>query len=118
MGNTIVTDRYVRLTFDDQSKAGGLWNSIPVTYPDWEMHVNFKVHGASKQLFGDGFAIWYAKEPKLTGENMFSDRSIKDPLCCFSLSWQGPVFGYKDYFYGMGIVMDTYANDGRVDHVM
>lgn len=85
MGNTIVTDRYVRLTFDDQSKAGGLWNSIPVTYPDWEMHVNFKVHGASKHLFGDGFAIWYVKEPRLTGENISSDESIKDPRFCFSL---------------------------------
>jgi hypothetical protein len=85
VGNTIVTDRYVRLTFDAQSKAGGLWSSIPVTYPDWEMHVNFKVHGASKQLFGDGFAIWYAKEPKITGENISSDESIEEPLLCFSL---------------------------------
>jgi lectin, mannose-binding 2 len=67
VGNTIVTDRYVRLTFDHQSKAGGLWNSIPVTYPDWEMHVNFKVHGKRVGFFGDGFAIWYVRDPRLIG---------------------------------------------------
>jgi hypothetical protein len=68
VGNTIVTDRYVRLTSDSQSKAGGLWNSIPVSYPDWEMHVHFKVYGTGKELFGDGFAIWYARDPRVTGE--------------------------------------------------
>jgi hypothetical protein len=67
-GNTLVTDRFVRLTSDSQSKAGGLWNTIPVSYPDWEMHVHFKVHGTAKELFGDGFAIWYVRDPKLGGK--------------------------------------------------
>ena len=67
VGNTMVTDRYIRLTSDVQSQAGGLWNSIPVNYPDWEMHVNFKVHGSGKQFFGDGIAMWYVKDPMLTG---------------------------------------------------
>ncbi|CAF0783682.1 unnamed protein product [Adineta steineri] len=88
VGNTLVTDRYIRLTSDSQSKAGGLWNMIPVAYPDWEMHVNFKVHGTGKELFGDGFVIWYARDPKLSG----------------------PVFGYQDYFHGLAIIMDTYSN--------
>ncbi len=79
-GNTLVTDRYVRLTSDSQSKAGGLWNTIPVSYPDWEMHVHFKVHGTGKELFGDGFAIWYVRDPKLGGK-------YKDPcfICSFGL---------------------------------
>ncbi|CAF1592468.1 unnamed protein product, partial [Adineta ricciae] len=88
VGNTIVTDRYIRLTSDSQSKAGGLWNMIPVTYPDWEMHIHYKVHGSGKELFGDGFVIWYVRDPKLTG----------------------PVFGYADYFHGLAIIMDTYSN--------
>ncbi|CAF5076672.1 unnamed protein product, partial [Rotaria magnacalcarata] len=75
-------------TSDSQSKAGGLWNIIPVSYPDWEMHVHFKVHGTGKELFGDGFAIWYAKDPKLGG----------------------PIFGYQDHFHGLAIIMDTYSN--------
>ncbi|CAF0723714.1 unnamed protein product [Adineta ricciae] len=88
-GFSLATDRYIRLTSDTQSKYGGLWNMIPVTYADWEMHVHFHVHGEGKGFFGDGFAIWYARDPKL----------------------DGPVFGYTDYFYGLAVIMDTYAND-------
>lgn len=96
IGNTLVTDRFIRLTSDTQSKAGGLWNSIPVTYPDWEMHVHFKVHGTGKELFGDGFAIWYARDPRVSGS----------------------VFGYQDYFHGLAIFMDTYSNhNGAHNHV-
>ncbi|CAF1009465.1 unnamed protein product [Rotaria magnacalcarata] len=87
-GNTIVTDKFIRLTPDVQSKAGGLWNRIPVYYPDWEMHVQFKVFGEAKTLFGDGFVIWYVRDPKIAG----------------------PVYGSKDFFQGLAIVMDTYAN--------
>ena len=29
---------------------------------DWELHVHFKVHGKGRDLFGDGFAIWYARD--------------------------------------------------------
>jgi len=32
------------------------------------MHVHFKVHGTGKELFGDGFAIWYVRDPKLGGK--------------------------------------------------
>ena len=42
---------------------------IPVTYADWEMHVQFHVHGEGKGFFGDGFAIWYARDPKLDGKH-------------------------------------------------
>ncbi|CAA9995657.1 unnamed protein product [Nesidiocoris tenuis] len=52
------------------------------------MHVNFKIHGHGKDLFGDGMAIWYTK-----------DRMI-----------QGPVFGNMDYFHGLAIFIDTYSN--------
>ncbi len=42
-----------------------------MTYPDWEMHVHFQIHGEGKNLFGDGIAIWYVKDPKLTGKNEY-----------------------------------------------
>jgi hypothetical protein len=82
-GNTLVTDRYVRLTSDSQSKAGGLWNTIPVSYPDWEMHVHFKVHGTGKELFGDGFAIWYVRDPKLGGKYQDSFIAFFEIKFCF-----------------------------------
>lgn len=52
------------------------------------MNINFKVSGKGTELFGDGFAIWYAKE-----------RSVP-----------GPVFGSKDLFSGLAIILDTYSN--------
>ncbi|CAF3691818.1 unnamed protein product [Adineta steineri] len=95
-GSTIATDRYIRLTSDAQSKAGGLWSNIPVNYPDWEIHVQFRVFGEGVGYFGDGFVIWYARDPNV----------------------DGPVFGYKDYFHGLAIVMDTYGNYvGPREHV-
>lgn len=55
---------------------------------NWELNVNFKVSGKGKELYGDGFAIWYAK-----------DRLIP-----------GPVFGSKDLFSGLAVILDTYSN--------
>lgn len=55
---------------------------------NWELHVTFKVHGKGSELFGDGFAIWYTKERMQ----------------------QGPVFGSKDHFSGLAIILDTYSN--------
>lgn len=55
---------------------------------NWELQVQFKVHGKGKELFGDGFAIWYTK-----------DRAR-----------DGPVFGSSDLFHGMAIILDTYSN--------
>ncbi|KAI8423072.1 hypothetical protein MSG28_014157 [Choristoneura fumiferana] len=74
LGSTIVTTNYVRLTSDLQSKSGAIWNTV--------------VHGRGKDLYGDGFAIWY----------------VKDRM------QYGPVFGSKDYYQGLAIILDTYSN--------
>lgn len=87
-GSTIVTPNYIRLVDDSQSKRGAIWNTVPVTSRNWDIQVHFKVHGKGKDLFGDGFVIWYAK-----------DRLI-----------DGSVFGSKDLFEGLAIILDTYSN--------
>ncbi|XP_072934549.1 vesicular integral-membrane protein VIP36 [Epargyreus clarus] len=95
LGNTIVTTNYVRLTPDLQSKAGAIWNTVPCYTRNWELQVQFKVHGRGKDLFGDGFAIWY----------------VRDRM------QPGPVFGSKDYFQGLAVIMDTYSNhNGAHNH--
>jgi hypothetical protein len=48
-----------RLTPDEQSQSGSIWNQLPCFSRNWELQVNFKVSGKGKDLFGDGFAIWY-----------------------------------------------------------
>ncbi len=95
-GNTLVTDRFVRLTSDSQSKAGGLWNTIPVTYPDWETHIHFKVHGTGKELFGDGFAIWYVRDPKLGGKYKDSFRLINRRF--FKVKMKFSIYSLCDLF--------------------
>nr|CAG4646321.1 EOG090X07L3 [Macrothrix elegans] len=88
LGSTVVTSNYIRLTPDLQSKSGALWNTVPCQSRNWELQVQFKVSGKGKDLFGDGLAIWYARE-RMVG---------------------GPVFGSKDYFHGLAIILDTYSN--------
>ncbi|OWR42588.1 vesicular mannose-binding lectin protein [Danaus plexippus plexippus] len=95
LGSTIVTTNYVRLTPDLQSKAGAIWNTVPCITRNWEIQVQFKVHGRGKDLFGDGLALWY----------------VKDRM------QPGPVFGSKDYFQGLAIILDTYSNhNGAHNH--
>lgn len=88
LGNTMVTNNYIRLTGDVQSVRGAVWNKVPCFVQNWEMQIQFKVHGRGKDLFGDGFAFWY----------------VKDPMA------EGDVFGSKDFFTGLGVIADTYSN--------
>lgn len=90
IGSTVATNDYVRLTPDQQSRKGGIWNNMPCMLRHWELHVHFKVHGQGKDLFGDGFAIWYTRDRLELG----------------------PVFGNRDYFSGLAIFLDTYPNVG------
>ncbi|XP_023246014.1 vesicular integral-membrane protein VIP36 isoform X2 [Copidosoma floridanum] len=94
-GNTLVTNNFVRLTADAQSQRGTIWNTVPCHVRNWELQVSFKVYGKGKDLFGDGLAIWYAKDP----------------------NQPGPVFGSKDYFNGLVVILDTYSNhNGEHNH--
>ncbi|KAI1143876.1 concanavalin A-like lectin/glucanase domain-containing protein [Hypoxylon sp. FL0543] len=88
-GDTIIrTDSYIRLTSDRPSQHGWLFSRVPLTATNWEITVEFKVHGKN-QLYGDGFAMWLTKE---RGQS-------------------GPVFGHADNFDGLGIFVDTYKNN-------
>ncbi|KAI4462129.1 vesicular mannose-binding lectin [Holotrichia oblita] len=87
-GSTMVTNNYIRITPDVQSKVGSLWNTVPVNVKHWDLQVHFKTHGRGKDLYGDGFAIWYAKDRLQNG----------------------PVFGNNDHFHGLAVIFDTYSN--------
>lgn len=80
--------RYIRLTSDRPSQSGWLFSRVPLSATNWEIEVEFKIHGKN-QLYGDGFAMWLTK-----------DRAH-----------QGPVFGAADKFDGLGIFFDTYKNN-------
>ena len=42
-GSTMVTSNYIRLTPDQRSKQGALWNKVPCRVRNWEVQINFKV---------------------------------------------------------------------------
>ncbi|KAI4130228.1 MAG: hypothetical protein LQ338_001843 [Usnochroma carphineum] len=87
-GDTIIrADQYVRLTSDRQSQEGWLFSRLPLTATNWEIEVEFKIHGQGN-LHGDGMAIWLTKQRAQTG----------------------PVFGSVDQFEGLGVFIDTYKN--------
>jgi lectin, mannose-binding 2 len=109
---------YVRLTQEKASQRGWLWSKLVREYlpcvkialftvVDWLTHLDveikkslkarswviefeFKV-GGDASVPGDGFAFWYVKEKEA----------------------EGPVFGYKDLFEGLGVFFDTFMNGPR-----
>lgn len=88
-GNTIIrADQYIRLTSDRPSQEGWIFSRVPLTATNWEIEVEFKIHG-SGNLHGDGFAMWLTKQR----------------------ATPGPVFGSADKFEGLGIFFDTYKNN-------
>ena len=87
-GSTMVTSNYIRLTPDDRSRQGAIWNKVPCRVRNWEVQVNFKVSGTTKDLFGDGFALWY----------------VRDRMA------MGPVFGSRDHFSGKVGISRTLNN--------
>lgn len=88
-GNTIVrADQYIRLTSDRPSQEGWIFSRVPLTATNWEIEVEFKIHG-NGNLHGDGMALWLTKQR----------------------ASPGPVFGSIDSFEGLGIFFDTYKNN-------
>lgn len=39
----------------------------PIRFRNWEIIVDFRVSGKGKDLFGDGMAFWYARDPLRPG---------------------------------------------------
>jgi len=98
-GSTVIAKRQIRLTPDTADRAGFIWNDYPLEAPNWEVEFEFKCY--SKPHFGgDGFAFWVL------------DSSDDPVLKAEPDSLNGPLFGLKEKFKGMGVVFDQYDNDG------
>ncbi|KAG0339018.1 Protein ERGIC-53, partial [Podila humilis] len=83
-GNTFVAQDFVRLAPSVPKLRGSVWRSAPNEYKEWEVEFSFRAHGQSP-FGGRGFAFWYTQ-----------DRAM-----------DGPVFGSKDKWKGLGLFMDT-----------
>uniref|UniRef100_A0A8C1D3A5 Lectin, mannose-binding 2-like b n=1 Tax=Cyprinus carpio carpio TaxID=630221 RepID=A0A8C1D3A5_CYPCA len=123
MGNTMIMPEHIRLTPDLQSRQGAVWSRNPCYIRDWELQVQFKIHGEGKKnLNGDGLAIWLTKERMQNGMRSSILQIFKLLILCdmtmmgffWSLCFpQGQVFGNTNFFTGLGVFVDTYPNDDK-----
>jgi len=93
-GDASVTQDFVRVVPDRQSKRGGLWNAVPNNYENWEMVFKVRISGSS-QIGADGLAMWLVSNPSPNPRDFF---------------------GFKEKFIGLGIIIDTYDNDKSGKH--
>eukprot|EP00300_Choanocystis_sp_HF-7_P028417 c34019_g1_i1.p2 GENE.c34019_g1_i1~~c34019_g1_i1.p2 ORF type:complete len:346 (-),score=74.47 c34019_g1_i1:59-1096(-) len=91
-GSTIVTQQFVRLTPDEQSRSGVLFNTQPCFVHNWQATIEFRIHGKGTKTFGDGFGFFYVKDD-------------------FVKVGAGPAFGAPDRFTGLGVFFDTFDNN-------
>ncbi|XP_072034073.1 protein ERGIC-53-like [Amphiura filiformis] len=89
-GSALAGDDQVRITPSLRSRKGEIWGRYPVDFDHWEVELIFKVTGRGR-IGADGLAFWYTN-PKGT---------------------EGPVFGNKDYWNGLGIFFDSFDNDNQ-----
>ncbi|OMH84920.1 L-type lectin-like domain-containing protein [Zancudomyces culisetae] len=88
-GDAVISNNNgIFLTQNLPSRRGWLWSIEHLPKESWEVSVDFTVGQGKPGLVGDGFAIWATKE-RVTS---------------------GPVFGNRDFFTGLGLFFDTYAN--------
>jgi negative regulator of replication initiation len=92
-GSAMVMDSYVRLTPNQRSQRGSVWSTRPIRAVNWEILMKFSI-GSETRLGADGMALWYAKERSVTG----------------------PVVGNTDIWTGIGVIIDTFDNDGQRDN--
>lgn len=92
-GNTLVKNSdFVRLTSDIQRQAGSMFSRYPINAESFEMELTFHIHGKTANGFvGDGMAIWLIDQQSEIGD----------------------VFGAKNFFNGLAIMIDTYKNGKR-----
>ena len=83
--------------------------------------MHFKVHGQGADLFGDGMALWYARDRLQQGKSVKVLLQVRISLLgkvnITNSLWRkmgfffaGDVFGSKDYHHGLAIFLDTYSN--------
>lgn len=107
MGSAIITQESVKLTGEETSQQGGVWNlevflpsaclpfltGQPILADDFEIFLDLAI-GSAGRLGADGMAIW-----------------ITDDLLRL-----GNTFGGQNPWTGLGIMLDSFDNDGKGDN--
>ncbi|KAK9368711.1 concanavalin A-like lectin/glucanase domain-containing protein [Lipomyces kononenkoae] len=90
LGAVIVeTDRVFLTAPGEQGQSGAIWTRNSNSYATWVTELTFRVSGGERP--GGGLAIWY------TGQKE-----------------QGPIYGSRDFWDGLGIFIDSMGGQGNV----
>jgi len=87
-GHAIASDESVRLTPSLKSKKGSIWSKELNSHENWEVELVFRVNGRGR-IGADGLAFWYTE----------------------TRAEEGPVFGSRDNWKGLGLFFDSFDND-------
>lgn len=90
LGDVILSTDYIRLAASVRSQRGAVWSQLPTDYINWSVEIKFLISGRGR-IGGDGIAFWYTREANQLG----------------------PVFGSKDQWDGLAVILDTYDNDNQ-----
>ncbi|XP_013408224.1 protein ERGIC-53 isoform X2 [Lingula anatina] len=89
-GNAIASDQSIRVTPSLRSQKGWVWSKNTNPHEHWEVEATFRISGRGR-VGADGLAIWYTTQQGM----------------------DGPVFGGKDQWNGLGVFFDSFDNDGQ-----
>ena len=89
----VENNEYIRLTSLVPHSASNMFSKMPIQAESFEMELTFHIHNSEAKhgLVGDGLAVWILDRPSEIGD----------------------VFGVRNEFNGLGIMMDTYKNGKR-----
>jgi len=88
-GAAMVSNNFVRLTPDRQSKKGALWSRKAIGSPVFSALLKFRISGQGKSFFGDGIGVWISNA---------------------AYYMEGDLHGTQEKFLGVGIIFDTFKN--------
>lgn len=83
------SDRVFLTSPGEQGQSGAVWSQRSVPYSEWSVELVFRVSGSDRP--SGGMALWYT--------------ASRD---------EGPVYGARDYWDGLGIMIDSIGGQGHV----
>lgn len=89
-GDAVPGEDQIRVVPSLRGKSGGVWSKYAFPHSDWEVVVTFRVQGKGR-VGADGLVIWLVEEP----------------------AHMGSVFGYMNKWKGLGVIFDSFDNDGK-----
>lgn len=92
-GSAIPSEDQVRVCPSIKSRRGWVWTKERFSSANWMVDVTLRVTGRLKNG-ADGMAIWFTAER----------------------GSEGPVFGNVEWWHGMGVLLDSFDNDGLHDN--